>query len=160
MFWEKKIQLERETQAAIDPEHGQPELKGMKKEIHRMQLRLKQLKRQQESMVLEMERSIGKQQGIKLQHVSAKSRKHTTHSTLKKNIVDLKANLKRDLQDAKRVESEIKKQSETNDVLLERLEELQNEYGAYEDQKIDIGQSVELKLFQKDLVSVGSSRLS
>lgn len=43
MLWEKKIQLERETQEALDPDYGQPEIKGMKKEIHRMQLRLNQV---------------------------------------------------------------------------------------------------------------------
>lgn len=66
MLWEKKIQLERETQAALDPEYGQPEIRGMKKEIHRMELRLGQLQRQQEKMIQEMERTIAKVESIKM----------------------------------------------------------------------------------------------
>ena len=28
MLWEKKLQLEKETQAALNPEHGQNEIRG------------------------------------------------------------------------------------------------------------------------------------
>lgn len=55
MLWEKKIQLERETQAALDPEVGQAEAKAMEKEIHRMRLRLETLMRAQEQMLQDME---------------------------------------------------------------------------------------------------------
>ena len=51
MMWEKKIQLEKETQAALDPEVGQAEVKAMEKEIHRMTLRFETLKRDQERMI-------------------------------------------------------------------------------------------------------------
>ena len=40
-----KIQLERETQAALDPEVGQSEVRAMEKEIHRMRIRAEALKR-------------------------------------------------------------------------------------------------------------------
>jgi predicted RNase H-like nuclease (RuvC/YqgF family) len=69
LLWEKKIQLERETQDALDPEYGQGEIKGMKKEIHRMKLRLQQLKRQQEKMCAEMERTVYKHDTIKVGYV-------------------------------------------------------------------------------------------
>merc|ERR1712070_692430 len=64
LLWEKKIQLERETQAALDPEVGMAEIKAMEKEIHRMRLRLETLKREQERMIVEMERSIYKRESI------------------------------------------------------------------------------------------------
>lgn len=35
MLWEKKIELEKETQAALDPEAGMAECRGMEREIHR-----------------------------------------------------------------------------------------------------------------------------
>lgn len=60
MLWEKKIQLERETQAALDPEVGQAEAKAMEKEIHRMLLRLETLSRAQEQMLQDMEQAIHK----------------------------------------------------------------------------------------------------
>lgn len=60
MLWEKKIQLEKETQAALDPDVGQAEARAMEKEIHRMRLRLEALERAQEQMVLDMEQAIRK----------------------------------------------------------------------------------------------------
>ena len=57
MLWERKIHLEREMQQALDPSVGELETSAMKKEIHRMQLRLEQLKRRQEQIIVEMERA-------------------------------------------------------------------------------------------------------
>jgi hypothetical protein len=47
MLIEKKIALERETQAALDPEVGAAEVRAMEREIHRMRLRYSQLQRRQ-----------------------------------------------------------------------------------------------------------------
>ena len=48
MLLEKKVALERETQAALDPEVGAAEVRAMQREIHRMRLRYAQLQRRQE----------------------------------------------------------------------------------------------------------------
>ena len=60
MLLEKKIALERETQAALDPEVGAAEARAMQREIHRMRLRYSQLQRRQEQMIADMERAIYK----------------------------------------------------------------------------------------------------
>lgn len=39
MLWEKKTQLAREAKNAVDLEYGQGEIKAMKAEIHRMEVR-------------------------------------------------------------------------------------------------------------------------
>jgi len=39
MFWERKIQLAKEMKSAVDSETGQGEIRAMKSEIHRMQVR-------------------------------------------------------------------------------------------------------------------------
>merc|ERR1712110_798894 len=54
MLWERKIALEKEMQEALDPNIGQSEASAMEKEIHRMELRLAQLQRRQEQMIMEM----------------------------------------------------------------------------------------------------------
>lgn len=36
LLWERKIQLEKEMQDALDPNIGQQEIVAMRKEIHRM----------------------------------------------------------------------------------------------------------------------------
>lgn len=63
-LWEKKIQLEKETQEALDPTVGQSEVKAMEKEIHRMKIRLNNLHREQEKMIKEMEMAILKRETI------------------------------------------------------------------------------------------------
>ena len=45
LLWERKIQLEKEMQDALDPNIGQSEIVAMKKEIHRMELRYEQLRK-------------------------------------------------------------------------------------------------------------------
>merc|ERR1719498_560592 len=66
LLWEKKIQLEKETQAALDPEVGMQEIHAMEKEIHRMKLRYTTLKGEQDRMVKEMERAVHKREAIAL----------------------------------------------------------------------------------------------
>ena len=63
-LWERKIQLERETQEALDPTVGTDVVGAMKKEIHRMQLRHRELLRKQEMLIKEMERAIAKRDMI------------------------------------------------------------------------------------------------
>ncbi|XP_036612258.1 coiled-coil domain-containing protein 40 [Trichosurus vulpecula] len=58
MLWEKKIQLAKEMRAAVDSETGQAEIRTMRAEIHRMQVKYGQLKKQQEKMIREMEAAI------------------------------------------------------------------------------------------------------
>lgn len=45
LLWERKIQLEKEMQVTLDPDVGQNELQELKKEIHRMELRLEDLRK-------------------------------------------------------------------------------------------------------------------
>jgi hypothetical protein len=114
MLWEKKIQLERETQEALDPEYGQPEIVGMKKEIHRMTLRLGQLKRQQERMIQEMEGVIERRESIQLSNMIPAKQNTLSQASLKKKIQSLKASLKQNIKDNKSVVSEINKQEVNN----------------------------------------------
>ena len=73
--WEKKIELEKEMQAALDPTVGESEVAGMEREIHRMQLRLDTLNRDQERLVREMERAIDKHEDIAIKYRGRKGGK-------------------------------------------------------------------------------------
>lgn len=64
LLWERKIQLEKEIQNALDPEIGQSEIKLLQKDIHRMELRLDELRKRQEQAIQEMERAVYKRQVI------------------------------------------------------------------------------------------------
>lgn len=66
MLWQRKIELEREMDDVLDPSVGGDVVGAMKKEIHRMQLRAGELARIQESLLLDLERSIAKRDTIAL----------------------------------------------------------------------------------------------
>merc|ERR1719238_1886989 len=96
LLWERKISLEKEMQEALDPNVGQSEASAMQKEIHRMELRLDQLKRRQESMIMEMERAIHKRDAIalKFEPKAKKNKQATSQANLKRQIQSLKNNLR------------------------------------------------------------------
>lgn len=64
MLWERKIQLEKETQAALDPDVGGDVVGAMKKEIGRMETRYNELKKRQERLMQEMEKAVYKRELI------------------------------------------------------------------------------------------------
>jgi coiled-coil domain-containing protein 40 len=126
MLWEKKIQLEKETQAALDPEYGQPEIRGMRKEIHRMELRYSQLLREQERLVQEMERAITKREFVKLSRAVSKSKgEHLTKATLKKRITNIKAVLNQTMREVKQLDQEISNHEKHDQDVLSQLENTQ-----------------------------------
>merc|ERR1712178_560996 len=98
---ETKINLEKETQAALDPEVGAQEARAMQKEIHRMKLRYTQLQKRQEQMITEMERAIYKRDNIEAKGKLANSKKDSmTQASLKKSVLDLTKKLKSTTHDA------------------------------------------------------------
>ena len=64
MLWEKKIQVAKETQEALDPNVGASEIKEMTLEIHRMKLRYAQIKKLQEKLVDEMNQCLARHESI------------------------------------------------------------------------------------------------
>ncbi|XP_036198007.1 coiled-coil domain-containing protein 40 isoform X2 [Myotis myotis] len=67
LLWEKKIQLAKEMRASVDSETGQKEIRAMKAEIHRMKFRHKQLLKQQERMIRDMELAVARRETISTQ---------------------------------------------------------------------------------------------
>ena len=76
LLWERKIQLEKEMQDHLDPSIGQTEIVAMKKEIHRMELRYEQLRKKQEEMIKDMERSVFKRETIQLKYLPKVEKKN------------------------------------------------------------------------------------
>eukprot|EP00003_Mantamonas_plastica_P019718 TRINITY_DN3204_c0_g1_i9.p1 TRINITY_DN3204_c0_g1~~TRINITY_DN3204_c0_g1_i9.p1 ORF type:complete len:428 (-),score=182.15 TRINITY_DN3204_c0_g1_i9:420-1703(-) len=111
MLWEKKIQLAKETQEALDPNFGMAEVKAMKKLIHRMELDYGKLQAEQETLVKEMERSIYKREMITDKYKTKKGTVTST-ATLKKQIVDIGKRLTKAVNDAKKCDQEIKRKGE------------------------------------------------
>jgi chromosome segregation ATPase len=155
MLWEKKITLEKEAQAMLDPEYGQAEVAGMKKEIHRMEYRLRQLKRKQEEMMQEMELAIEKREIIETKNSLTKS-KTVTQATLKQRTMALQQTIKQTQTEMRGVDADISRQESDNQMLAEQLERMQTEYNRIEDIKFDVASKLDEKFLQKQM---GQERL-
>ncbi|XP_041075699.1 coiled-coil domain-containing protein 40 [Polyodon spathula] len=64
MLWEKKTQLGKETRDAVDSDIGKGEMRSMRAEIHRMEVRYGQLMKQQEKLIREMEAVVARRETI------------------------------------------------------------------------------------------------
>ncbi|KAK8890469.1 Coiled-coil domain-containing protein 40 [Tritrichomonas musculus] len=96
MMWEKKLQLAREMREALDPNYGASELNSMKKEVNRMELRLKQIKKQQQVIVQEMEYALVRRETIATKgQVQNRLNKDKTRADVTKGITELKREIKR-----------------------------------------------------------------
>jgi chromosome segregation ATPase len=98
LLWERKIELEREMQNALDPNIGQTEIVAMKKELHRMELRYEQLRKKQEEMIKEMERAVFKRETIQLKYLPKVEKKNaqdkSSQGKLSRQIANLKQTLR------------------------------------------------------------------
>lgn len=74
LLWERKFQLEKEMQEALDPNVGQSEIEDLKKELHRMQLRYNSLIKEQDKILAEAEQALDKKADIELKHIATQKR--------------------------------------------------------------------------------------
>ncbi|KAI8833737.1 hypothetical protein BC829DRAFT_422442 [Chytridium lagenaria] len=95
MLWEKKIQLAKETQAALDPNIGATEIKEMAIEIHRMKLRYASMLKLQEKMIAEMEKKT-KTKG-----------KGGGQAVLQKEIAELTKKIRQTMNDVKECDKDV-----------------------------------------------------
>jgi len=162
LLWERKIRLEMETQKALDPNYGKKEVEDMKKEIHRMEMRLNQLKRKQDDIIKEMELSINKKESIQLRNLgknaAAKANGTNSLSLNKKQISAIKSNIKNGLKEKKLIVQQI--EDYTNkynemlnqlDITTERLNQLNNEKNMLKDNILN--KSILQKAYLNHIVS-------
>merc|ERR1711959_457548 len=151
MLWERKIHLEREMQEALDPSVGQVESTAMKKEIHRMELRLDQLKRRQEQMIMEMERAIYKRDAIQMKHEpkAKKSKAATTAANLKRQVLSLKNNLRLCTQANADAEQKVAKKEEEIGRLQQTIEQAVRESTELEKMVDDLRGAVQVNTVEK-----------
>ena len=126
LLWERKIQLEREMQAAIDPNVGQDVVGAMKKEIHRMKLRYQELQRQQEKLIADMERAIHKREFIATKGRASALQQKTgvalTEAGLKKHAAELQKRVRETNKKAKVVERVVKELAKEREAKVNELD--------------------------------------
>lgn len=177
LLWEKKIQLDKETKAALDPTIGAAENESMEKEIHRMELRLEALKREQEKLAVEMENAILKRSTIATRYntssAAAASKSSTsnaltlsssvntsggksamkemTMATAKKKIGVLKKDARLLAEETSQVNALFEQKKEEVRQIAAQLEATTNDYGEAEEQCHRLQGNINDLLYQKQL---------
>lgn len=161
LLWEKKIQLDKETRDALDPSVGQQETQGMEREIHRMQLRLSALQREQERLSSEMERAITKRAVIanrfkgKAQQSTAPSGKSKsvefTNASIKKKIGALKKDARIQAEESTRYTEMIEERKAQLHEMASDLERTTTQYSTTEELSHQLQGEINDLLYQKQL---------
>jgi coiled-coil domain-containing protein 40 len=170
LLWEKKIQLDKETRAALDPSVGQAETLSMEREIHRMGLRLEALKREQERLSVEMARAITKRSSIATRFKAPKpadggggtkslastTKKKTaklelTQATMQKQIGVLKKDSKALANETSQYTGAIEERKAQFSEMTSELERVTTQYGQVEDSNRQLQTEINDLLYQKQL---------
>ncbi|XP_035424617.1 coiled-coil domain-containing protein 40 isoform X3 [Cygnus atratus] len=130
MLWEKKIQLTKEMRSAVDSETGQGEIRAMRAEIHRMQVRYGQLMKQQEKMIRDMEASVSRREAIAIrgEGQNKTDKKHITKSDFHRKKQELKKKItetQKNAQDCNKIVLELEStQASLSATFLEKQQEM------------------------------------
>lgn len=99
LLWERKIELEKEMQDTLDPNVGQQEIQVLKKELHLKQLKLNDLKKSQDGLILEIEKVVNKRDNINLKYNAKELSQNIDLNQLKKKkLPDKKSQVSKNIQ--------------------------------------------------------------
>ena len=158
LLWEKKIQIDKETREALDPSVGQQETLNMEKEVHRMELRLEALKREQERLSTEMEKAVLKRAVIADRYVKAPPEagaggetRDLSQANAKRKIGNLKKEARSFAEEISMLTSTIDaKKAVFSDMTVE-LECVTSQYAQSEEQSMQLQSEINDLLYQKQL---------
>jgi coiled-coil domain-containing protein 40 len=131
MTWDKRIQIAKEMKQAVDSETGQGEIKEMKFEIHRMQVRYNELMKLQEKFVRDMEAAVSRRDTIAIRgDFVQKNPKVLTQGKVQREIIDIKRRIKETSHEMNELETEIRllkdKQNQLADILEDKQKSVQS----------------------------------
>ncbi|KAK9821181.1 hypothetical protein WJX74_006086 [Apatococcus lobatus] len=151
MLWERKIQLKREMQAALDPTVGADVVGAMQKEVHRMQLRQNDLALQQEKLLNELERGIAKRDtiSIKGRATEARNQPELTEATLKRSLADMERKVKETRRQLHSLDAQLSELDMQRTLLVDHITAASQACGQARQQEGILRASVEASLTDK-----------
>jgi chromosome segregation ATPase len=160
MLCEKKLQLAKELREALDPNYGAAELQTMRKEISRMELRLKQIKKQQQTILQEMEFALKRRETIATRGaVQKRLNKDKTRADLAKGITEIKRDVKRIKEEAAKHEGIMQANVAAQRELGQEIEQLAIVQRTLQSQKGDLERAFESEDRAKAQAQVRLERL-
>ncbi|ORY39498.1 hypothetical protein BCR33DRAFT_719975 [Rhizoclosmatium globosum] len=149
MLWEKKIQLAKETQAALDPNIGATEIREMSVEIHRMKLRYASMLKLQERMIAEMEKSVYRRESIATR--TKTKGKGSSQAMLQKDIADLTKKIRMTVNDVNESEQDMQTLLNAQERVATQIQESQQSCKELEVRENSLLGALEKALMQKQL---------
>ncbi|KAI8593523.1 hypothetical protein BDZ88DRAFT_503833 [Geranomyces variabilis] len=151
MLWEKKIQLARETQAALDPNVGATEIREMEAEIHRMRLRHASMLKLQEKMVAEMEKSVWRRESI---GTRTKSKgKGGGQQGLQNAIADLTKKIRGTISDLKECDQDVGTLQASHEALAAQVQAASESITTLEGREAALLSEIDTSLRKRELIS-------
>eukprot|EP01105_Mastigella_eilhardi_P005863 TRINITY_DN17554_c0_g1_i1.p1 TRINITY_DN17554_c0_g1~~TRINITY_DN17554_c0_g1_i1.p1 ORF type:complete len:899 (+),score=365.52 TRINITY_DN17554_c0_g1_i1:129-2699(+) len=127
MQWEKKIQLWRETQNALDPTVGASETEALRKEVHNMQVKYDKLKKAQDVLIQEMEKAVERRGHVLIRGLAqSKPQGPSARLMLQKQVDDLTKKIKQ-------AKSEISAMEQSTRQVQEEIAAMQQMAGSLEE---------------------------
>lgn len=153
--WEKKIQVEKETQAELHTSKDAIDTKGMQKEIQKMKHRLESLVRIQEQLLRDMELAIHKRDDIAVKYKNTKCnsgngrQQNLTKGELAKRVDMARHKLKRLDDSMKEASSEVLKARHDLDAVKLVLKDIEAKWESAHDLSSVLEREVEAANFAK-----------
>lgn len=122
MYWEKKIDIQKEIQESLDPEVGQEEITKMKKEIHIMEQRLLELKRSKKRKIEEISKCVSKRNIINMKGQAQSQKKVDTQASVKKEISRVSTVLEQKKKDSTQLYKELRNLQEKASQYAQQLQ--------------------------------------
>eukprot|EP00668_Euglena_longa_P002144 GGOE01002486.1.p1 GENE.GGOE01002486.1~~GGOE01002486.1.p1 ORF type:complete len:906 (-),score=453.50 GGOE01002486.1:330-3014(-) len=129
MFWEKKIQIAKETEMALDPNVGREEINRMKQEIYIMEQRLANLKKEQKRKIEEMTKAIDHREVLrdKGKAVQANVKAGVTKVQLQRENARLSNELKKRKEESQQKDQQIKSCLQNTETTIKETEKVREE---------------------------------
>ena len=167
-LWERKLEVERETQQALDPTVGQAASAAMEKEIHRMSLRYAALQKKQAKMLKDMETSIAKRDIIVVGNRGKKSQGKKsgssasapqTKAAVRKQCKQLKKNLQKTERETQGRQEEIDEAERALETLETNVAEYASEQEAIDNEVNGMQEQINDLLYQKQRAADSNAML-
>jgi chromosome segregation ATPase len=154
LLWQRNIQLEKEMQEQLDPNFGQPEITGLKKSIHLMQLQLNEVRKDQDKLIVEMERAVYKKESIQLKYTNKASGSDETKNPtqITKNIQVLKTAIGEATKGLKEMDSNLRTKENELKNLRVQIENSNDKMNAMDFELQRLIEEISIKRIQRLLI--------
>jgi chromosome segregation ATPase len=163
MLWEKKIQIAKETEMALDPTIGKDEINRMRREIYIMEQRLGNLQREQKRKVEEMQklidhRDVLRTKGMAIQAASKTAQKGATKVTVNKENTRLATELDTRKSEAQTKEQQIRESLMSTEQTAAEIERVVQQTEEVREQLAQVQQSIDLRNLERERIQEEKAR--